>query len=64
MPFFCTGDGSYAQLGDGEGDFSESSHNSNVPVEVLGGRTFSSVCTSGVHSCGLESTGKAWCWGK
>ena len=35
-----------------------------MPVQVLGGQSFADVCTGERHSCGLEPSGKAWCWGE
>ncbi|KAI7842019.1 hypothetical protein COHA_004220 [Chlorella ohadii] len=34
-----------------------------MPVTVAGGHSFASVCSGFVHSCALEPSGKAWCWG-
>lgn len=56
----AAGDGSFAQLGDGQ--FSEL-YNSSVPVQAAGGRSFTTGCTGGIHSCALEPSGQAWCWG-
>lgn len=58
------GDGSYGQLGSGQGSFSRDSYNSSVPVQVVGGTSFAQVCTGDRHSCALEPSGKAWCWGE
>ena len=63
------GDGSYGQLGDGKSipwapnSFQGITHQSSVPVEVLGGHSFAAVYAGGGHSCGLEPSGQAWCWG-
>lgn len=37
--------------------------NSNVPVPVSGGLTFQSVSAGDNHSCGVTTTGNAYCWG-
>ena len=57
------GDGSYGQLGNGQGNYTRGSFYSSVPVQVLGDKSFSQVCTADRHSCALEPSGKAWCWG-
>ncbi|MBM4189043.1 MAG: hypothetical protein FJ206_17220 [Gemmatimonadetes bacterium] len=35
----------------------------NAPAAVVGGRIFVSIVAGDVHSCGLEASGAAWCWG-
>ena len=57
-PLLGAGNGSLGQLGNGLGN------KSNVPVEVLGGHSFAAVCTGFQHSCAVEPSGKAWCWGE
>ena len=60
---YCWGDNTDGQLGDG------STTSSSVPVAVTGGLTFSAVALGGVavggglHTCGLTTTGAAYCWG-
>jgi alpha-tubulin suppressor-like RCC1 family protein len=55
---YCWGDDQYGQLGIG------STSSSAAPVAVsAAGLTFASVSASGVYSCGLTSTGGAYCWG-
>lgn len=39
-------------------------YGSNLPVPVSGNRSFATMCNGNYHSCGLEPSGKAWCWGK
>ena len=51
------------ELGDG------STASSSVPVAVdtsgvLAGKTLTQISTSGLHTCALDSTGKAYCWGR
>lgn len=57
---WCWGLDSYGQLGDGaDGNAVEYS-----PVEVAGGHTFVWISASGYSTCGIDTDGKAWCWGK
>ena len=55
---YCWGDDGDGQLGDG----STISH-SSVPVPVTGGLTFSTLTAGGLHTCGLTTSGAAYCWG-
>ncbi|MCH7475709.1 MAG: Ig-like domain-containing protein [Gemmatimonadetes bacterium] len=49
----------YGQLGDG------TLTDRSTPVEVSGGLTFASVSARGRdHSCGLTTSGTAYCWGR
>jgi alpha-tubulin suppressor-like RCC1 family protein len=56
---YCWGNNSDGELGDG----STTSHMS--PVAVLFGNSFAAVTAGGTfgHSCGLTTTGAAYCWG-
>jgi alpha-tubulin suppressor-like RCC1 family protein len=57
---YCWGDNRYGQLGDGQlGSF----FNDSMPVAVLGGLTFTALSAGGAHTCGLTSSGAAYCWG-
>lgn len=38
--------------------------NSNVPVQVLGNHTFTSISAGWNHICGVDSEGRGWCWGE
>jgi alpha-tubulin suppressor-like RCC1 family protein len=58
---YCWGSSSYGELGDG-GD--TTSPMNNVPVPVAGGLTFAEVSAGGTHSCGVTTTGTAYCWGQ
>ncbi|PRW05781.1 regulator of chromosome condensation RCC1 [Chlorella sorokiniana] len=60
----CWGDGSFGNLGNGVGTGVGDSYQSNVPVEVSGSHLFTAVCTGLTHSCALEASGQAWCWGE
>ncbi|MBK6764292.1 MAG: hypothetical protein IPG68_13930 [Micrococcales bacterium] len=46
-------------LGDGKDD--QASEYS--PVAVAGGHTFTTLTAGGMHTCGVDTAGKAWCWG-
>lgn len=55
---YCWGDNAFGQLGAGaQGGFSD------VPVQVAGGLRFSSISAGGDHSCGISTSGAAFCWG-
>jgi Regulator of chromosome condensation (RCC1) repeat/Bacterial Ig-like domain (group 2) len=54
---YCWGDNGLGQLGDG------SRLQSDTPVAVTGGFTFTSLAAGQSHSCGLISSGAAYCWG-
>lgn len=53
---FCWGDKGEGLLGNGTVSWSDG------PVLVAGGRTFSSIATNGIGSCGIDGSG-TWCWG-
>ena len=57
---YCWGNGPFGQLGDG------TTANHNVPTAVSGGLTFTTIATGSdsEHTCGLTSTGIAYCWGR
>lgn len=55
---YCWGYNVYGQLGDG------SQTDRSTPVVVAGGLAFESLAAGvGWHTCGLTSSGKAYCWG-
>ena len=58
------GDGSYGQLGNGTANVTEGPSSSDVPILVSGNHSFATVCTGFTHSCALEPSGQAWCWGE
>jgi alpha-tubulin suppressor-like RCC1 family protein len=37
---------------------------SAAPVAVGGGKTFRAIGAGGTRSCGVDTDGKAWCWGR
>jgi len=57
---YCWGYNGFGQLGDGS--TTDSPH---VPVAVTGGLTFASLSggAGGFHTCGLTTSGAAYCWG-
>ena len=59
---YCWGNNPLGELGDG------STANSPVPVPVdtsgvLGGKTLTQITVGYSHTCALDSTGAAYCWG-
>ena len=62
---YCWGYNDSGQLGDGTTGSASAydSANRSAPVAVLGGRSFSSLSAGGYHTCGLTTTGAAYCWG-
>jgi alpha-tubulin suppressor-like RCC1 family protein len=56
---YCWGDNSRGKLGGGPGGASSSA----VPVAVSGGLAFVSLSVGAWHTCGLTSSGAAYCWG-
>ncbi len=59
---WCWGRNHVGQLG------TNSTTASTVPVAVDAsqlpvGRTFGAIGLGGIHTCALDNTGKAWCWG-
>jgi alpha-tubulin suppressor-like RCC1 family protein len=59
---YCWGDNYFGQLGNGQG--AETGYPEPVPVAVSGGLTFVAVSAGGGHTCGVTTTGAAYCWGK
>ena len=56
---WCWGNDQKGGLGDGKDD--QASEYS--PVAVAGDHTFTTLTAGGMHTCGVDTTGKAWCWG-
>lgn len=57
---FCWGSNDRAQLGTGTSDLNAHP----APAPVAGGRTFTALTVGlGSHTCGLTSSGAAYCWG-
>jgi alpha-tubulin suppressor-like RCC1 family protein/uncharacterized protein YjdB len=57
---YCWGSNLFGQLGVARSGLMPAE---SVPVAVIGGLTFSTVQAGGYHSCGLTTTGAAYCWG-
>jgi alpha-tubulin suppressor-like RCC1 family protein len=55
---YCWGNNDYGQLGE-----ETSEPWSTVPLLVRGGITFSWITAGGSRTCGLDTSGKAYCWG-
>jgi alpha-tubulin suppressor-like RCC1 family protein len=58
---YCWGLNVSGQLGNGT---SGNGTNSNVPVPVSGGLTFSSLSGGNLHTCGVTTTNVGYCWGE
>ena len=56
---YCWGQNYELQIGNG----ATTPRDVTTPVAVVGGLTFASISTGGGHTCGIASTGKAYCWG-
>ncbi|MDQ6830439.1 MAG: hypothetical protein M3081_16390 [Gemmatimonadota bacterium] len=55
---FCWGNDEGGQLGDGRTVVKDS-----TPVAVKGDIVFASIDAGGLHTCGISTTGKTYCWG-
>ena len=56
---YCWGENDHGQLGDGTTDNS----GVNGPQRVIGGLKFTSISVGEYDTCGLTSSGAAYCWG-
>ena len=56
---YCWGNNNQGELGDG----GSSPFGSSSPVAVSGGLSFATVSASIKHSCGVTTSGAAYCWG-
>jgi alpha-tubulin suppressor-like RCC1 family protein len=59
---FCWGRNGNGMLGADTALYARNS-NQPTPVPVFGGLSFSTIGTGWGHSCGLTTTGSAYCWG-
>ena len=57
---YCWGDGSYGRLGNGNTIV----RSSPVKVQLPAGVSFGSLNVARNYSCGISSTGTAYCWGR
>jgi alpha-tubulin suppressor-like RCC1 family protein len=57
---YCWGADRYGQVGDGRSGYAA---RRVTPTAVLGGLLFSSVVPGGVHTCGVTTQHRAYCWG-
>jgi alpha-tubulin suppressor-like RCC1 family protein len=57
---YCWGSDLSGDLGDGTGG---ESSNGRTPVLVAGGQTFATVSAGAYHTCGVITSGAAYCWG-
>lgn len=55
---WCWGYNGFGELGTGGGA------DSDVPVQVVGGHTFSQIAANVYHTCAVDTNGAAWCWGR
>lgn len=58
---YCWGNHNYGYLGDGT-EYPYPVR--RTPTAVAGGHSFTTITTGYSHTCGLEDTGAAWCWGR
>ena len=59
---YCWGYAEFGQIGDGS-TYDGSPPAINVPVEVSGSRTWSSINAGYTHTCGVTIADDAYCWG-
>ena len=62
---YCWGEFEHGRLGIGE-SFAEhfkQKHHQALPASVDGGIRFRSLSAGGVHTCGVSTSGQAYCWG-
>jgi alpha-tubulin suppressor-like RCC1 family protein len=56
---YCWGYNLYGQLGNN----ATAAQKTPVAVQMPGGVTFSAITAGEKHTCALDTTGQAWCWG-
>jgi alpha-tubulin suppressor-like RCC1 family protein len=60
---YCWGSPQEGRLGTGAADAANKSADKTVPTAVVGDIAFAAVAPRSWHTCGLSSTGTAFCWG-
>ncbi|MGH7538360.1 MAG: Ig-like domain-containing protein [Gemmatimonadales bacterium] len=61
---YCWGDGAAGQLGsDASLEMCETGPGSTAPVAIAGGIGFRVLSAGSTHTCGLATSGLAYCWG-
>ena len=61
---YCWGGNWHGQIGDGSLDGNQQYTCCHTePTRIVGVSSFSQVTAGGIHTCGLTSSGKAYCWG-
>lgn len=60
----CWGRGRYGKLGIGSGEGLGVIENLRTPREVKGDISFSLIATGEFQTCGIATSGKAYCWGR
>lgn len=63
MRAYCWGSNEAGQLGAQTSETCSSGPCATRPVRVSGPSTWSSITTGAAHTCGLTSSGDAYCWG-
>jgi alpha-tubulin suppressor-like RCC1 family protein len=56
---WCWGMDYHGQVGDGD----DGQEDESTPVQVVGRHTFAALGAGYEHTCGLDTSGAAWCWG-
>ena len=59
----CWGNNNYGQIGNGTSSFAGGNIVNPAPVPVAGGLAFATVEPGAVHTCGVATSGAAYCWG-
>jgi alpha-tubulin suppressor-like RCC1 family protein len=60
---WCWGSNWFGQLGIGTVGQFEGPLESEVPVQVVGDRSYVAIAAGLMHVCALDTEGAAWCWG-
>jgi alpha-tubulin suppressor-like RCC1 family protein len=56
---WCWGSDQFGQIGDGN----DGQADEYAPAAVASSLTFRAITAGASHTCGIDATGKAWCWG-